>query len=145
MLKAYIQATPLPFIVKGVLSVRDAAACADLGAKGIVVSHHNGRLKDAVPPLAVLPDIVKEVGGVLPVFADCGICSGRDAYKALALGAAGVSVGGHLIPVVRQEGSAGVCKELEEMSRELKGVMAYTGVEDLDHFDPSVVHFAAYY
>lgn len=141
MLQEYAQAVTIPFIIKGILSVRDAAKCAEIGVGGIVISHHNGRLKDAVSPLMVLPEIVKEVGSIMPVFVDCGICSGRDAYKALALGATAVSVGGHLIPIVRKDGSAGVQQRLEVMRQELKGVMAYTGVKNLRCFDPSVLHY----
>lgn len=42
VLRSYVQETELPFVIKGVLSVHDAAACAEIGAKGIVVSHHGG-------------------------------------------------------------------------------------------------------
>lgn len=118
----------------------DAIKCAELGAGGIVVSHHNGRLKDAIPPLAVLPQIIEKVDNKMPVFVDCGICSGTDAYKALALGAAAVSVGGHLIPLVRKEGKEAVKQRLEEMRLELRGVMAYTGVKDMANFDPTVIY-----
>lgn len=140
ILRQYIQTTKLPFIIKGVLSVSDAIKCAELGAGGIVVSHHNGRLKDAIPPLAVLPQIIEKVDNKMPVFVDCGICSGTDAYKALALGAAAVSVGGHLIPLVRKEGKEAVKQRLEEMRLELRGVMAYTGVKDMASFDPTVIY-----
>ena len=49
----------LPFIVKGVLGVEDAIKCAEIGVKGIIVSHHHGRLPYAVPPMMVLPKIKK--------------------------------------------------------------------------------------
>lgn len=140
MLKAYKNHVSIPFIVKGVLSVKDAAQCAEIGAGGIVVSHHNGRLPAAVPPLIVLPEIIKEVGKVMPVFVDCGICSGMDAYKALAMGATAVGVGAHLMPLLRQGGAAAVEKRLIEMNRELKGAMAYTGVTNVTEFDSSVLH-----
>lgn len=139
-LKRYIDSTELPFIVKGVLSVRDAVKCAEVGAKGIVVSHHGGRLSYAVPPLYVLPDIVKAVGDKVPIFVDCGICSGMDAYKALALGATAVSVGGHLIPYIREGGAKAVANRIQEMTEELRGVMAYTGVETMNDFDSTVLH-----
>ena len=139
-LKRYIDATSLPFIIKGVLSVHDAEKCAAIGARGIVVSHHGGRLNYAVPPLYVLPDIVKAVGKDMPVFVDCGICSGMDAYKALALGATAVSVGTHLIPYIRQGGAEAVAKRIDEMTAELKGAMAYTGVQTMQDFDASVLH-----
>lgn len=139
-LKRYISATSLPFIVKGVLSVQDAMACAEVGAQGIVVSHHNGRMNYAVPPLMVLPDIVKAVGGRMPIFVDCGVCSGMDAYKALALGATAVSVGTHLIPYIRKGGGEAVADRITEMTGELKGVMANTGVKTVKDFDYSVIH-----
>lgn len=139
-LKRYITATKLPFIIKGVLSVHDAKKCEAIGAQGIVVSHHGGRLNYAVPPLHVLPDIVQAVNKNMPIFVDCGICSGMDAYKALALGATAVSVGTHLIPYIRQGGSEAVAKRINEMTNELKGAMAYTGVTSLNKFDASVIH-----
>jgi len=105
-----------------------------------VVSHHNGRMNYAMPPLAVLPEIVKEVGDVMPIFVDCGICSGMDAYKALALGATAVSVGTHLIPFIRQGGAEGVAARMREMNDELRGIMASTGVADASSFDPTVIH-----
>lgn len=139
-LKRYIDATELPFVIKGVLSVQDAVRCAQIGAKGIVVSHHGGRLSYAVPPLYVLPEIVKAVGDKMPVFVDCGICSGMDAYKALALGATAVSVGTHLIPYIRQGGEQAVADRIKEMTAQLKGAMAYTGVASVKEFDSSVIH-----
>ena len=39
-LEKYIRATKLPFFVKGVLSARDAVKCRDLGAAGVILSHH---------------------------------------------------------------------------------------------------------
>ena len=138
--KEFIRATKLPFIVKGVLSVRDAARCAQMGARGIVVSHHGGRMPSAVPPLMVLPDIRKELGKDFPIFVDCGISSGVDVYKAMALGATAVSVGGHLMKIVLQDGAQGVTARIRQMTEELKGVMAFTGVKDTASFDPAVVH-----
>lgn len=139
-LRRYIESTELPFVVKGVLSVHDAVKCAEIGVQGIVVSHHGGRLNYAVPPLYILPEIIKAVGDKMPVFVDCGICSGMDAYKALALGATAVSVGVHLIPYIRQGGAQAVAERITAMTEEMKGVMAYTGVADLRSFDATVMH-----
>ena len=139
-LRKYVESTKLPFIIKGVLSVHDAIKCAEIGVKGIVVSHHGGRLNYAVPPLYVLPDIVKAVGDKIPIFVDCGICSGMDTYKALALGATAVSVGGHLIPYISKGGADAVVSRIQEMTDELKGAMAYTGVKTMKDFDATVIH-----
>ena len=91
-LEEFVQAAVVPFIVKGVTSPRDAEKCAKAGCAGIVVSHHHGMIQYSVPPLMVLPDIISAVGDSMPVFVDCGIVSGMDAYKCLALGAKAVSV-----------------------------------------------------
>ena len=139
-LRRYVESTDLPFVIKGVLSVHDALKCLEIGVKGIVVSNHGGRLNGSLPPLYILPDIVKAVDGRIPIFVDCGICSGMDAYKALALGATAVSVGCHLIPYIKKGGEDAVAARMKEMTDELKGVMAYTGVRNMNEFDSSVLH-----
>jgi len=134
-----VKFTKLPFVIKGVLSVHDALLCRDIGAKGIVVSHHGGRFKAAVPPLFVLPEIAKALDKSMPIFVDCGVASGLDAFKALALGATAVSVGGHLIPAARESGEK-VAARILEMTNELRGAMAFTGTKTLKDFDASMVH-----
>lgn len=139
-IKTFIEATDLPFIIKGVLSVQDALKSVAIGAKGIVISHHGGRLSSAVPPLMILPEIRKALGDEFPIFVDCCFESGLDAYKALALGATAVSVGKHLIPIVVKNGAQGVTNRLNKMTSELKAAMAYTGVANTKSFDASVIH-----
>lgn len=141
MIQKYIESTKLPFVIKGVLSAHDAIACAKIGVKGIMVSHHGGRMPFAVPPLVILPEIVAAVGDQMEVFVDCGIASGADIYKVLATGAKAVGVGTHLIPYLRKGGSAGVSARIHDMTMELKGFMANTGVGNTNAFDPSVLHY----
>ena len=62
-----------------------------------------------------------------------------DAYKCLALGAKAVSVGRHLMPLLKQ-GSDAVSARINEMTSELATVMARTGVKDLQSMDPTVIH-----
>lgn len=139
-LKMFVDAArPLPFIVKGVLSVSDAMKCLAAGAAGIVVSHHHGRLAYAVPPLQILPEIVKAIDGHMKIFVDCCIESGVDAYKALALGADAVCVGQALIPDLKEGGHQGVTDKINKLTDELKYAMAYTGVKSMDAFDSSVI------
>ncbi|MBQ3980067.1 MAG: alpha-hydroxy-acid oxidizing protein, partial [Lachnospiraceae bacterium] len=92
-LKSYIQSTRLPFIIKGALSVKDAYTCEDIGCAGIILSHHNGLMRWAVPPTMLLPEIRKAVGNRLTVIVDGGMQDGYDVFKAMALGADAVSVG----------------------------------------------------
>lgn len=138
-LAEFVQAAHVPFIVKGVLSPRDAEKCVKAGCAGLVVSHHHGMVQYSVPPLMVLPEIVSAVGGEIPVFVDCGIISGMDAYKCLALGAKAVSVGRHLMPLLK-DGADAVAARISEMTAELAGIMARTGVKSLDDMDPTVIH-----
>lgn len=138
-LAEFVHAAGVPFIVKGVMSPRDAEKCAKAGCAGIVVSHHHGMIQYSVPPLMVLPDIISAVGDSMPVFVDCGIISGMDAYKCLALGAKAVSVGRHLMPLLK-DGAQAVSDRINEMTAELAGIMARTGVKSLDDMDPTVIH-----
>ncbi len=135
----FVQAAGVPFIVKGVLSPRDAEKCMKAGCKGVVVSHHHGMVQYAVPPLMVLRDILSVTEECVPVFVDCGIVSGMDVYKCLALGAKAVSVGRHLMPLLK-DGAEAVAQRIDEMTAELAGVMARTGVGALDKMDPTVIH-----
>ena len=137
-LAEFVAAAKVPFIVKGVLSPEDAEKSVKAGAAGLVVSHHHGMMQYSVPPLLVLPEILSAVGGSVPVFVDCGIESGMDAYKCLAMGATAVSVGRHLMPLLKQ-GPEAVAARIKGMTAELAGVMARTGVKSLKEIDPSVI------
>ncbi|MBR6296404.1 MAG: alpha-hydroxy-acid oxidizing protein, partial [Treponema sp.] len=138
-LKEFVEAAKVPFVVKGVLSARDAEKCLKAGVRGIVLSHHHGIMPYSVPPLFVLPEIAKAVANEIPIFVDCGIESGADVYKCLALGASAVSVGRHLMPLLKN-GAESVSARINEMNGELASLMARTGVSDLNHFDASVIH-----
>lgn len=135
----FVQAAGVPFIAKGVLSPYDADKCLKAGCAGIVVSHHHGIVQYAVPPLMVLHDILSVVSDAMPVFVDCGIESGMDVYKCLALGAKAVSVGRHLMPLLK-DGAEAVAQRIDGMTAELAGVMARTGVSSLDKMDSTVIH-----
>ena len=139
----FVQAAGVPFIAKGVLSPHDAERCMKAGCAGMVVSHHHGMIQYAVPPLMVLPDILSVTGGEIPVFVDCGIESGMDAYKCLALGAKAVSVGRHLMPLLK-EGEDAVSIRINEMTAELAGIMARTGIPALNKMDSTVIHRRAF-
>ena len=138
-LRDFVDAAEIPFIVKGVLSTKDAEKCLKAGCKGIQLSHHHGIINYAVPPLMMLPEILQVTRGEIPVFIDCGIESGMDVYKCLALGATAVSVGRHLMPLLK-EGADKTAGRIKEMTGELAATMARTGVKDLKSFDPTVIH-----
>ena len=139
-LKAYVRTAKLPFVIKGALSVKDALTCAEIGCAGIILSHHNGLMRWAVPPAMLLQDIRKAVGDSLTVIVDGGIADGFDAFKALALGADAVSVGRPLMEPLKEKGADGVSETIRQFTDELRAMMLRTGSPDLKHIDPSVIH-----
>ncbi|MCQ2524496.1 MAG: alpha-hydroxy-acid oxidizing protein [Lachnospiraceae bacterium] len=142
-LKSIISSTKLPFVIKGVLSVSDAQKAVNAGASAIVISHHNGRLDTAVPPLMIIEDIKKVVGN-MPIFVDCSVQSGLDVYKCLALGATAVCVGRPLMPRLKENGSDGVKDIINEITNDLKYTMSMTGASNLASIDPSTIHKATF-
>ncbi len=141
MLSSYIGSTKLPFVVKGVLSVTDAVKSADIGAKAIIVSHHHGRLPYAVPPMMVLPKIKEALKGRdVKIIVDCGIASGADVYKALALGADAAAVGRSMLPDLEKDGVKGVVRFLKGIENELRFIMSSTGFSRVEDIDGSALH-----
>ena len=134
-LRTISEASPLPFYMKSILSVRDAILAAEAGAAGIVVSCHNNRFPCAVPALKILPAIRRAVGKDFTILVDGGINTGYDAFKALALGADGVLCARALAGAYAQEGAEGLTQKILEMTAELKGAMANTGSVDLTHIN----------
>ena len=88
-----IRAAGVPFIVKGVMTVKGAQKAKKAGAAAIGVSNHGGRVLDQCPATAeVLPEIAEAVGGgSMKILVDGGIRNGSDVFKALALGADGAA------------------------------------------------------
>ena len=136
MIRSYIESTSLPFFIKGVLSEEEAVKCADLGAKAIIVSHHHGRLPYAVPPMMILPSIKKALEGRdVKIIVDCGISSGADVYKCLALGADAAAVGRSVLPSLEEGGVEGVSKFIRGVNDELRFIMSCTGFASVDLID----------
>ncbi len=119
--------SPLPVIIKGVMTAEEAVAIADAGAAGIVVSNHGGRVLDDTPgTAAVLPAIAQAVAGRLTVLVDGGVRTGWDVLKLLALGADGVLLGRPLL-IGAVGGADGVRVVLEKIKAELVSAMIMTG------------------
>ena len=135
-----VRSTELPLITKGVLSLYDAKESLKAGVRGMVVSHHNNRIEYALPPLYILPEIVKLAGPDVPVFVDCMIQTGMDAFKAIALGAKGVCIGRPLMSAYTNDRKDGVFDYLTKTRGELAKAMAFTGCTNLNRMDPSVIH-----
>ncbi|MDN3053054.1 aminotransferase class I/II-fold pyridoxal phosphate-dependent enzyme [Streptomyces sp. SRF1] len=120
--------SPLPVLVKGVMTAEDARCAIAAGADGIVVSNHGGRQLDGTAAtLEVLPGIAAAVDGRCALLLDGGVRRGRDILAALALGADAVLLGRpvlHGLAVAGADGAAGV---LDLVLDELSEAMALTG------------------
>ncbi len=130
----------MPFIVKGVMTVRGAEKAIEGGAAAIVVSNHGGRVLGGVPATAeVLPAIAKAVNGRVPIFVDGGIRSGTDVFRALALGADAVLLGRPVVPFVYAAGAEGLKVYLDKIIAELKDTMTMCGTPTLADISPDNV------
>ena len=137
----FVKFTDLPFVIKGVLSVRDAVKAAEAGASAIVVSHHGGGTMDyAVPPLKILPQIKKELEGKILIFVDGGLIRGSDIFKALALGADGVLMGRVLMAALANGGAMGVTNMINGLNEEIRRIMSLTGCSNLKEIGPELIH-----
>ncbi len=133
----------MPFIVKGIMTVRGAEKAVEGGAAAIVVSNHGGRVLGGVPATAeVLPAIAKAVNGQVPVLVDGGIRTGMDVFRALALGADAVLLGRPVVPFVYAAGAEGLRVYLDRIVAELKDTMTMCGAPTLADIGPdNVVRF----
>ena len=142
MLRSYVELTKLPFVIKGVLSVLDAVKCAEIGAKAIIISHHHGRLPYAVPPMMILPEIKDALKNTdVKIIVDCGISTGSDVFKALALGADAAAVGRSMLPSLEKNGSEGVREFIRYTQNELRYIMSFTGFAKVEDINDSVLHY----
>lgn len=130
-----VEAAGVPFIVKGVMTVKGALKAQEAGAAAIVVSNHGGRVLDQCPATAeVLEDIVKAVrasGSDMKIFIDGGIRSGADVLKALALGADAVLIARPFVTAVYGGAREGVEAYIKKIGSELKDAMEMCGVHSL--------------
>jgi isopentenyl diphosphate isomerase/L-lactate dehydrogenase-like FMN-dependent dehydrogenase len=129
-----------PMIVKGIVTAEDAELCVQHGVDAILVSNHGGRSMDYGPsPFEVLPEIVAQVRGRIPVLVDSGFRRGSDVFKALALGASAVGIGRANRFGLGAFGAPGVQRVLEIMQRELVQAAAAAGRRTLASIDTTAV------
>lgn len=131
---------PIPWIFKGVTSASDAHSAIAAGASGVYVSNFGGRKLDGmVPTIDVLPEVVEEVAGRVPVYIDSGFRRGTDIAKALALGARAVGLGRLTAWSLAAGGEKGVRNMLELLEGELTSVIRILGVSRPSELRPDHV------
>ena len=132
-MREIISYAKMPFIIKGIMTVKGALKAIEAGADAIVVSNHGGRVQGCTPSTAeVLPEIAAAVDGRIKVFVDGGIRSGVDVFKALALGADAVLIGRPVVPFIYAEGADGLKVYLDTVISQLRDTMTMCGAPTLD-------------
>ena len=131
-LREIIDYAGVPFLIKGVMTVKGARKALEAGAAGIVVSNHGGRVLDQCPATAeVLEEIARAVGDSMKIFVDGGIRSGVDVFKALALGADAVIIARPFVTAVYGGAEEGVKSYIDKIGTELEDTMKMCGVTSL--------------
>lgn len=131
---------PGKLVVKGIQTVADAQAVADLGVDGIVLSNHGGRQLDRAPiPFHLLPEVAPAVGDRTEIILDTGIMSGADIVASIALGARFTLVGRAYLYGLMAGGEAGVDRMIEILSEQISRTMRLLGVASLDELVPEHV------
>lgn len=139
-LRAFVQATEMPFIVKGIMTPASAMKCAKAGAYGIVVSNHGGRIMEDFPaPCSMVHEIRAAVGDSLKIFVDGGIRSGADVFKCLALGADAVLIGRPYTIAAHGGRKEGIRLYTQKIGQELREIMRMTGCRTLQDITPDKI------
>lgn len=127
-LEQLIQSTSLPFIMKGVVTPEAVKLAADLGAYGVVISTHGGRIiPDAPATASVIEECRAAVGDRIKIFVDGGIRTGGDVYKCIALGADAVLIGRPVCHAAIGGSAEGVELYFNKIKGELFDNMLITG------------------
>ena len=135
--------SPLPVLVKGIMTAEDAVLACERGAAGVIVSNHGGRHDDGAPAtLDVLPRIVEAIGDRTEVLVDGGIRRGSDVVKALALGARAVLGGRAVIWGLASDGEAGALRVLDILRSEIRSALAEVGCSAPDALTRAHVAFS---
>ena len=131
-LREVVEALPIPFIVKGVMTAEGALKCAEAGCAGIVVSTHGGRvMTDAQATAEVLPEIRAAVGDALTIIVDGAIRTGADIFKVLALGADAAMIGRPFVVAAHGGGAGGVKLYADTRRAELEYMMTMANCPDI--------------
>lgn len=128
-----IKKTSIPVIIKGILDPQDALMAKNIGAHGIIVSNHGGRVLDGVPAsIDALPLIRAAVGEDFTLILDSGITRGSDIFKAIALGADSVLIGRVVLYALATAGPMGVAHVLKILKDEFELTMGLCGTRTID-------------
>ncbi|GAA4075333.1 alpha-hydroxy acid oxidase [Nonomuraea soli] len=122
------ESSPLPLVIKGVMTAEDAVLAREAGAAAVIVSNHGGRQLDGAPAtLDALAEVCDGAAGDIEVYLDGGVRRGLDVLKAVALGARLVLTGRPVLWGLAVAGEHGAREVLRLLKEELDLAMALSG------------------
>jgi len=125
------------FVLKGVMSAKDARRAVAIGADAIMISNHGGRQLDGSrAPFDQLPEIVDAVGGEIEIICDGGVRRGTHVMKALCSGASAASGGRLYLYALAAAGQQGVERALGILKDEFERGMRLMGVSQVGQLTP---------
>jgi 4-hydroxymandelate oxidase len=128
-----VDCTNKPVFFKGIMNPENAAIILDSGASACYVSNHGGRVLDSGQGVSeVLPKIVDEISGKIPILADGAVRTGFDVLKVIALGADVALIGRPIARMSISGGKIAVKMYLDYVKDDFKRAMILTGCNTLN-------------
>lgn len=127
---------PRALVVKGMTHPEDAERAVAVGADGVWISNHGGRVFDPSPPTAaVLPAIAEAIGKRATILLDSGIRDGIDVVRARALGATAAFAGRAFLFAVCALGKRGGDHAAALFRNDIVNALKFMGAADLAALD----------
>ena len=126
------------FILKGVLSERDALTAREIGVDAIIISNHGGRQLNMAPaPFSLIKRFRESGVEKQNIIVDSGIRTGEDIIASIASGASFTFLGRLFLFALAAKGQAGVESAFDILTEELNIATTLMGVESLSELDLS--------
>jgi L-lactate dehydrogenase (cytochrome) len=131
---------PRALVVKGLTHPQDAEKAVAIGADGVWISNHGGRLFDSAPAtIDMLPQVAAVVGQRATLLLDSGVRDGLDVVRARALGAKAVFAGRAFLFATAALGAAGPRHMIELIANDLGSALRFVGLPGIGEVDAAVL------
>ena len=125
--------------VRNVLRSLIHTPVSSFGINYVFKTNEQPGLLSTLPHTNEIKDALKNTD--VKIIVDCGIATGSDVFKALALGADAAAVGRSMLPSLEKNGSEGVREFIRYTQNELRYIMSFTGFAKVEDINDSVLHF----
>ncbi len=135
-----VASVDIPFIVKGIMSKKDALICADAGVKILYISNKGGRsMKSVVATVDTLADISKAIKSKykdnIKIICDGAFRDGEDILKGYMLGADIIGIGRPFLISAFGKGNKGIEYRTSLYIEEIKRTMSSIGLDSIKGVD----------